>query len=154
MLGYSDAEIGNRPDEWINRVHRDDREQVELAIANHLGSMELKAMDMHTHIDDFGTGYSSLSYLHRFPVDVLKIDRSFIRMLGVREESTEIVKTIITLAQGLSMDVIAEGVEMSEQLSFLQQLRCTYVQGYLFSKPLDSQSAEIFLTHQKENETV
>jgi diguanylate cyclase (GGDEF)-like protein len=87
-------------------------------------------------LDDFGTGYSSLAYLNRFPLDVLKIDRSFIEALGAEQERTAIVEAIIGMARALSMDVIAEGVENEAQLSELQRLGCDYAQGFLFSRPL------------------
>jgi len=83
-------------------------------------------------LDDFGTGYSSLAYLNRFPVDALKIDRSFIEALGIEQEATAIVEAIIGMARGLSLEVIAEGVESEVQLSELQRLGCDYAQGHLF----------------------
>ncbi len=93
-------------------------------------------------IDDFGTGYSSLSRLHELPTDTLKIDRSFVnRMTEENKGGLALVKTIITLARGLSMDVVAEGVETEEQLLLLQSLGCDYGQGYLFHKPTDAKSA-------------
>jgi diguanylate cyclase (GGDEF)-like protein len=96
-------------------------------------------------IDDFGTGYSSLSYLHRFPIDALKIDRSFVGAIDKEGRNSEIVKTIITLAHTLGIKAIAEGVETKEQLTCLRQLGCDEVQGYLFSKPVDTQSVEKLL---------
>lgn len=96
-------------------------------------------------IDDFGTGYSSLSYLHQFPVHLLKIDRSFTQRIGVQNQDTEIVRTILALAHNLSMNVIAEGIETVEQLAELRRLGCEYGQGYWFSKPLDSQAAEVLI---------
>jgi diguanylate cyclase (GGDEF)-like protein/PAS domain S-box-containing protein len=83
-------------------------------------------------LDDFGTGYSSLAYLNRFPVDALKIDRSFIEALGIEQEATAIVEAIIGMARGLSLEVIAEGVESEVQLFELQRLGCDYAQGHLF----------------------
>ena len=83
-------------------------------------------------LDDFGTGYSSLAYLNRFPFDALKIDRSFIEALGIEQEATAIVEAIIGMARGLSLEVIAEGVESEVQLSELQRLGCDYAQGHLF----------------------
>ena len=91
---------------------------------------------MRLALDDFGTGYSSLAYLNRFPVDALKIDRSFVDGLGVEQERTAIVEAIIGMARALSLDVIAEGVENEAQLSELRRLGCDYAQGYLFSRPL------------------
>ena len=96
-------------------------------------------------IDDFGTGYSSLRYLHRFPINNLKIDRSFVQGMLDEKENFEIVKTIIALARTLKMDVIAEGVETLKQLKVLKVLHCKLGQGYLFSKPLDSDSIELLL---------
>ncbi|MBI4699421.1 MAG: EAL domain-containing protein [Nitrospirae bacterium] len=106
---------------------------------------QLRAMDVKLQIDDFGTGYSSLSYLHHFPIDALKIDRSFIRMMVVDKGNIEIVRTIITLAHNLGIEVIAEGVENEEQLRLLSEMKCKYVQGFLFSKPLDSKEIENLL---------
>jgi diguanylate cyclase (GGDEF)-like protein/PAS domain S-box-containing protein len=105
----------------------------------------LKARHIQVHIDDFGTGYSSLSYLHRFPIDMLKIDCSFISRMGRHGEGLEIVRAIKTLAGNLKMDVTAEGVETTEQLAQLRALQCTYGQGYLFSQPLDSEEAEALI---------
>jgi diguanylate cyclase (GGDEF)-like protein/PAS domain S-box-containing protein len=93
----------------------------------------LRAQGICISVDDFGTGYSSLSYLHRLPVDILKIDRSFITGLGLDAGRSAIVHAIITLARDLGMDVIAEGVETPEQLAQLKQLQCKHGQGYLFS---------------------
>ncbi|MGB3532729.1 MAG: EAL domain-containing protein [Microcoleaceae cyanobacterium] len=107
---------------------------------------ELKQRDIIICIDDFGTGYCSLGYLHQFPVDILKIDRSFIsRMIGA-EEKREIVTIIVALAESLGMDAIAEGIETSEQLNQLQRLQCKYGQGYFFAKPLSSIEAAQLLT--------
>lgn len=96
----------------------------------------LRQIGVQLSIDDFGTGYSSLSYLHRFPIDTLKIDRSFVMRMGAKGENSEIVKTINTLAQNLGLNVIAEGVETIEQLETLRTLGCSYGQGYFFAKPL------------------
>ncbi|WP_449420312.1 EAL domain-containing protein [Phormidium nigroviride] len=109
---------------------------------------ELKARNIHLCIDDFGTGYSSLSYLHRFPTDTLKIDRSFVSRMGVESninqgsiDPTEIVRSIVTLAHNLGMDVVAEGVEKASQLALLRALKCDGGQGYFFSRPVDSWAA-------------
>jgi len=88
-------------------------------------------------LDDFGTGFSSLAYLKRFPISFLKVDRSFVNGLGTDEDDSAIVHATIALAQGLSLAVVAEGVETQSQLDQLAELRCDYAQGYLFSKPVD-----------------
>jgi len=88
-------------------------------------------------IDDFGTGYSSLSYLHRFPLNYLKIDRSFVSRLTTDNDNA-IVRTISTLARNLGMEVIAEGIETEEQHQQLKMLGCEYGQGFLFSCPVDN----------------
>lgn len=98
---------------------------------------DLKLMNIDLYIDDFGTGYSSLSYLHRFPISILKVDRSFVFEI-TKKENYEIVRTIITLAHNLDMKVVAEGIETSEQLKLLMQLGCDFGQGNLFSPPVKS----------------
>ncbi|HEX8068984.1 MAG TPA: EAL domain-containing protein [Pyrinomonadaceae bacterium] len=103
---------------------------------------QLRALGLKLSIDDFGTGYSSLSYLHRFPINTLKIDRSFVTRMADNNENKEIVRTIVTLAQTLGMDVVAEGVETQEQLMMLRMLGCENGQGYFFSKPVDAKGAE------------
>jgi diguanylate cyclase (GGDEF)-like protein len=100
---------------------------------------QLKARQIQICIDDFGTGYSSLSYLHRFPIDIIKIDRSFILRLHEGAENQEIVKAIVNLGLNLGLMVVAEGVETKEQLAFLKNIGCHYGQGYFFSRPVDSQ---------------
>jgi EAL domain-containing protein (putative c-di-GMP-specific phosphodiesterase class I) len=85
-------------------------------------------------IDDFGTGYSSLSYLHKFPISTLKIDRSFIHSLRSNSEEACIVNAIVSMAHGLKMKIIAEGVEHVSQLTYLKSLGCNIVQGYLFGE--------------------
>jgi diguanylate cyclase (GGDEF)-like protein/PAS domain S-box-containing protein len=105
----------------------------------------LRAMGVRIDLDDFGTGYSSLSYLHQFPIDTLKIDRSFISRLGTTSDGIEIVNTILALAQSLDMEVVAEGVETAEQLQLLRNLHCAYAQGYHLSRPVDSEHFEALL---------
>ena len=102
---------------------------------------QLQCRQIQLSIDDFGTGYSSLSYLHRFPVDNLKIDRSFVSRIGEAGENLEIVQAIVSLGHNLGMTVTAEGIETMQQLARLRALGCELGQGYFFSKPLDSQSA-------------
>jgi EAL domain-containing protein (putative c-di-GMP-specific phosphodiesterase class I) len=106
---------------------------------------QLKAIGVELSIDDFGTGYSSLSYLHRFPVDVLKIDRSFISKMDEAGEGYQIVHTIMALARTLGMDVVAEGTESAQQIALLAELGCAYAQGYYFSRPVDAQKAAALL---------
>jgi EAL domain-containing protein (putative c-di-GMP-specific phosphodiesterase class I) len=103
---------------------------------------QLRELNVRVGIDDFGTGYSSLSYLHQFPIDTLKIDRSFVNQMGVDEENSVIVRTIISLAHNLAADVIAEGVETSEQVELLRALGCEYAQGFYFSTAVESETAE------------
>ncbi|MGC9524357.1 MAG: EAL domain-containing protein [Limnospira sp.] len=107
---------------------------------------QLKTLGIKLSMDDFGTGYSSLSYLHRFPMDTLKVDQSFIRRMDESRENTEIVKTIIMLGHNLKMDVVAEGIETEQNVKLLQTLKCEYGQGYYFSKPLPVEAVEKLLT--------
>ena len=106
----------------------------------------LKALGVQLSIDDFGTGYSSLGYLHNFPVNTLKIDRSFVGRIGEAAENIEIVRTIVSLAENMGMDVVAEGVETLSQLTQLRKLNCQYGQGYLFSRPVDADSVTAWIS--------
>ncbi|MDM9385780.1 EAL domain-containing protein [Chlorogloeopsis sp. ULAP01] len=106
---------------------------------------QLKALGMQLCIDDFGTGYSSLAYLHYFPIDVLKIDRSFVARIDNGGEQLAIIRAIITLACNLGMSVVAEGVETMNQLVQLRLLECDQAQGYLFAQPLNSEKASVLL---------
>jgi diguanylate cyclase (GGDEF)-like protein len=112
----------------------------------------LRGLGVQLSIDDFGTGYSSLSYLHRFPLNYLKIDRSFVGRMTETSDNAEIVKTIVTLAHNLGMQAIAEGVETEEQLAKLRAIGCEYGQGYLFSRPIDRKSVTNLLAAEVENE--
>jgi diguanylate cyclase (GGDEF)-like protein/PAS domain S-box-containing protein len=102
---------------------------------------QLRSQQIQLCIDDFGTGYCSLNYLHRFPLNMLKIDRSFVSCLGVEQARSAIVQTIIALAHNLGMEVVAEGIETAEQLAQLRALKCEFGQGYLFSKPVNTETA-------------
>jgi diguanylate cyclase (GGDEF)-like protein len=106
---------------------------------------QLKERGMTLCMDDFGTGYSSLSYLHKFPFNVLKIDRSFVSRIGPGGENSEIVATIVALAHNLNMKVVAEGVETDEQVARLRALNCRYGQGYYFARPLAAAAAAALL---------
>jgi diguanylate cyclase (GGDEF)-like protein/PAS domain S-box-containing protein len=106
---------------------------------------ELKRIGVQIAIDDFGTGYSSLSSLKRFPVDRLKVDRSFVEHIAIDTDDAAIVRTIIALGRNLGLKVVAEGVETAEQLQFLRDHACDEVQGYYFSRPIASQSFENLL---------
>src|SRR5215813_12911136 len=105
---------------------------------------QLRSLGVQLSIDDFGTGYSSLSYLHRFPLNYLKIDRSFVTRMTTDNDNA-IVRTISTLARNLGMEVIAEGIETEEQFQQSKMLGCEYGQGYLFSRPVGSESVEYLL---------
>jgi EAL domain-containing protein (putative c-di-GMP-specific phosphodiesterase class I) len=98
----------------------------------------LRGKGVQVAIDDFGTGYSSLSYLRKFPVDALKIDRSFIQQIGASDNDTTIVTAVIGMARSLKLRVVAEGVETQEQLGFLRSHQCDEAQGYYFSRPVPS----------------
>lgn len=105
----------------------------------------LKAMDVHLSLDDFGTGYSSLSYLKRFPIDVLKLDQSFVRDILVDPDDATIARSVITLGHHLGLKVVAEGVESEAQLVFMQSNGCDLVQGYYFSRPVAADTFSMLL---------
>jgi EAL domain-containing protein (putative c-di-GMP-specific phosphodiesterase class I) len=107
--------------------------------------VSLKALGVLLAMDDFGTGYSSLAYLRRFPMDVLKIDRSFVDRLGGESEDEALVRTIVRLGQRFGMRTIAEGIENEVQLAILQEMGCDYAQGYLLSRPLAVADASALL---------
>jgi PAS domain S-box-containing protein len=149
FIGYSIEELLNKPFDPLIASH--DLERVighyyqalngiaERAISTLL---DLKKIGVKISIDDFGTGYSSLNYLKRFPIDKLKIDQSFIRECITDSNDEIIVKTIIAMAHNLKLQVIAEGVETKEQITFLLQQSCTEVQGFYFSKPIPVEEFE------------
>jgi EAL domain-containing protein (putative c-di-GMP-specific phosphodiesterase class I) len=107
---------------------------------------KIKDMGITLSVDDFGTGYSSLSYLEQFPLDELKIDRSFVSVIQATRDDAPIVTAIIAMAHGLGLRVVAEGVETELQLAFLRDRACDEYQGYLFSKPVAADDFAILLT--------
>ncbi len=133
--------LGLRPDELtgsdaLDAVHPDDQPALVATLASLETLKALKRLGVLLALDDFGTGYSSLNYLRRFPVDTLKIDRSFVQELGSNASSLAIVRAVVSLAHALEMDVTAEGFETSTQLARLRDAYCDHGQGYYFSKPL------------------
>ncbi len=123
-LEITESIIMKRPEEVISILH------------------QLKAMGVKLSIDDFGTGYSSLNYLRKFPIDLLKIDKAFVRDIESNKEDRLIVKGIIALAKSLNLEVLAEGVETAEQQNFLEQEGCDYIQGFYIGKPMKSSEFE------------
>ena len=123
-LEITESIIMKRPEEVISILH------------------QLKAMGVKLSIDDFGTGYSSLNYLRKFPIDLLKIDKAFVRDVATNNEDRLIVKGIIALAKSLNLEVLAEGVETAEQQTFLRDEGCDYIQGYYIGKPMKSSDFE------------
>lgn len=109
---------------------------------------DFDAMGLQISIDDFGTGYSALSYLNRFPVSQIKIDRSFVRDIPADQEKAELIKAIISIAQALHLDLVAEGVETVEQAEYLKQHHCPVGQGYLFGKPIPESEFAVFIERQ------
>ncbi len=110
---------------------------------------QLRSMGVQIHIDDFGTGYSSLSYLHRFPIDAIKIDRTFINKLSADGKNKEIIQSILSLAAGMHFDVIAEGVEMNHQLVNMQNMQCQFGQGFLISVPMEPGAIDAWVEAEK-----
>jgi EAL domain-containing protein (putative c-di-GMP-specific phosphodiesterase class I) len=117
----------------------DDMEQANLTL------LKMKNEGLRIYMDDFGTGYSSLTYLLHFPVDCIKIDKSFVQWMHIEEASEQIVKSIIYLAHNLDMIVVSEGVESEEHLTMLRTMECDYSQGYYHSKPMPREKAEQFI---------
>jgi diguanylate cyclase len=119
-------------------------QDVELAVSR---LARLKQLNVRVAVDDFGTGYSSLSYLQRFPVDTIKIDRSFIQEMSAEGNSSALVRSVIELAANMSMATVAEGIEDAQQLRLLQEMQCDQVQGFFLSKPVPAASMETILTY-------
>ena len=111
---------------------------------------QLRALGFKLVIDDFGTGYSSLSYLHRLPIDGIKLDQSFVRDMESSPERAEIVRTVVSLAGHLKLDVVAEGVENSSELGRLREYGCDLAQGFFFSRPVDRETAEALVAREVE----
>jgi EAL domain-containing protein (putative c-di-GMP-specific phosphodiesterase class I) len=107
---------------------------------------KLRGLGVELAIDDFGTGYSSLSYLKRFPVDVLKIDRSFVSQLGEGGENEILLHTLVQLGKALEIETTAEGIERPQDLSLIRDKECDNGQGFLFARPLSAQDAESFFS--------
>lgn len=106
----------------------------------------LKQFGVQLHMDDFGKGYSSLGFLHRFPFDVLKIDRTFVTTTEARRDYAAVIHAVVTLARNLDMKVTAEGVETKEQLAQVLGFDCDSAQGYYFSRPVDAAAAKVLIT--------
>jgi EAL domain-containing protein (putative c-di-GMP-specific phosphodiesterase class I) len=148
---FSQADLIERIDEILRETNFNPRNlKLEITESTIMGNaaaavrvlLALRDMGIDMHIDDFGTGYSSLSYLQRLPVNMLKIDRSFISRMCDNDENVEIVRTIIQLGHNLKMEVMAEGIETEEQLIQLMRLNCEYGQGYYFSEPVGAEAAQ------------
>jgi len=105
----------------------------------------LRELGVRLALDDFGTGYSSLSYLSRFPISHLKIDRSFIGTMGVHDEESALVRSVVELARAMDMKTVAEGIERPEQLSRVVAMGCDFGQGYLLARPMDAGAAGALL---------
>ncbi|MHB1051609.1 MAG: putative bifunctional diguanylate cyclase/phosphodiesterase [Thiobacillus sp.] len=125
----------------------EDSASSQTALAN------IKQMGVTLSMDDFGTGYSSLAYLKRFPLDTLKIDRAFVKDVGVDPDDTAIVRAVIALSHNLRLTVVAEGVETFEQLAFLREARCDQAQGYFISRPMDAATFGVWMAENHAGQT-
>jgi EAL domain-containing protein (putative c-di-GMP-specific phosphodiesterase class I) len=113
---------------------------------------ELRDLGVRLAIDDFGTGYSSLSYLRRFPIDILKMDKTFVQGVGTTPSDDALAQAIIDLTHTLGLTVVAEGIERVEQRDQLRLLQCNMGQGYFFTRPLDADGIEPFILSESDNE--
>lgn len=137
------VETGVKPEHLrVELTERALLENTDIVLAN---MKALKHLGVKILLDDFGTGYSSLSYLHRFPIDVLKIDRSFINNVHEHENNRAIIKTIVDLATNLNMATVGEGIENAEDAKLLQRMDCAYGQGFYFAKPMPAQEMELYI---------
>jgi len=128
-------------------------ESVLISYPEHISEIihKLRGMGIRIALDDFGTGYASINYLQLLPINVLKIDRSFIDKIGKDETMNQIIKYIINLAHQLDIEVVAEGVEYKEQLDFLRLSGCDYIQGFLMSRPIQDDRVPNLLLADMEN---
>jgi PAS domain S-box-containing protein len=149
-LAHQIAEILNQTRTDPSCIHLEITENVTMADPERSATVlsQLKALGVRLSIDDFGTGYSSLCRLQKFPVDVMKIDQTFVSEMDRDPETHEIVRIIVMLAKNLGMEVVAEGIERPDQVAMLRQMGCQLGQGYLFSKPVDAASSELLLRSQ------
>ena len=115
---------------------------------------QLKALGVRVAVDDFGTGYSSVAYLRQFPIDVLKIDRSFVSGINASVESAALVRMLVQLGKGLGIETLAEGIEDAEQLAGLLAEECDSGQGYLFARPLEPAALEELLHTQRSADAI
>lgn len=137
-------ETGVKPEHLrVELTERALLENTDIVLAN---MKALKRLGVKILLDDFGTGYSSLSYLHRFPIDVLKIDKSFINNVHEHENNRAIIKTIVDLATNLNMATVGEGIENAEDAKLLQKMDCAYGQGYYFAKPMPASEMEHYIS--------
>ncbi len=154
---FQQPDLVEKIQEVLRKTHYDATQlEIEITESNAMQNaensirtlLELKALGVRVSMDDFGTGYSSLSYLKRFPIDTLKLDRSFVLEVPTDETDSAIATAVIAMAHSMKLQVLAEGVETNGQLEFFKQLGCDRIQGYLFSRPLTADSFEsLFVEH-------
>jgi len=125
--------------ELTESTFMEDKERANMAL------LQLKSKNFNLYMDDFGTGYSSLSYLMHFPMDIIKIDQSFVKWMHIDDQSKAIVKSIISMSKSLNLKVVAEGTDDEEHIEMLKQFGCDYAQGYFYAKPLPPEEAEEYI---------